>query len=55
MQVLADGVAVSEPKDPGDIVCVDQVRDEDAAGHGASLHLGAEIAYACDLSVRPKV
>lgn len=51
LEVLAHGIPVSEPKDPGNIVCVDQVVDVHATRHGASLHVAADLAYTCELSV----
>ena len=52
MEILAHGVAVGEPKDPSDVVRVDQIVDEHAAGHEPSLQVTADAAYTCELSVR---
>ncbi len=52
VEILAHGVAVGEPKDPSDVVCVDEIIDEHAAGHESSLHVTADEACACKLSVR---
>jgi hypothetical protein len=49
VKVLAHSVAVREPKDPGDVVRVDQIVDEHAASHASSLHVTAVEAYACEL------
>ncbi|MHB8657307.1 MAG: hypothetical protein ACYC91_05030 [Solirubrobacteraceae bacterium] len=43
---------MGEPKDPSDVVRVDQIVDEHAAGHESSLQVTADEAYACELSVR---
>ena len=51
-QVLADGIPMREPKDPSNIVCVDQIIEEHPTRHEASLHLVADAAYTCELSVR---
>ena len=53
VHILADGIAMSEPQDPSNIVRVDEVVDEHAARHEASLHLAADMAYTRELSVRP--
>jgi hypothetical protein len=53
VEILAHGVAVSKSKDPSDVVCVDQIVDEHAAGHESSLHVTADDAYGRELSVRP--
>jgi hypothetical protein len=52
VHVLAHGVAMSEAEDPGDVMRVDQVVEEDATRHRASLHLAADGSYTCELSVR---
>jgi hypothetical protein len=52
VEILAHGVAVSESKDPSDVVRVNQVVDEHATGHESSLHVAADDAYARELSVR---
>ncbi len=33
MHVLTDGIAMSEPQDPGNVVRVDQIIDEHSSGH----------------------
>jgi hypothetical protein len=53
VHILADGIAMSEPQDPGNVVRVDQIIDEHPPGHKQSLHLTADVAYTCELSVRP--
>jgi hypothetical protein len=52
VQVLADGIPMRETKDAGYIVCVNQIIEEHPTDHGASLHLIADAAYTCELSVR---
>jgi hypothetical protein len=52
VQVLAYGVPVSESEDAGHVVCVDQIIDEHTSSHEASLHVAADVAYTCKLSVR---
>jgi len=52
VEILAHGVAMREPEDPSDVVCVDEVVDKHAAGHVSSLHVTVDEAYACELSVR---
>jgi hypothetical protein len=53
MQVLADGIPVSEPEDAGNIMRVDQIIDEYSTRHKPSLHVAADGAYTCEhLSVR---
>lgn len=49
VHVLAHGVPVSESEDSSDVVRVDQITDEHAAGHETSLHLAADVAYTCEL------
>jgi hypothetical protein len=53
--VLADGVAVAESEDPGNVVSVDEVVDQNASGHMESLRPLADVSYACNLSVRPRM
>jgi len=53
--VLTDGVAVAEPEDPGNVVSVDEVVEQDSPQHMASLRPSADVSYACNLSVRPGV
>jgi hypothetical protein len=55
VQILAHGIPVTEPKDPSNVVRVDQIIDEYAACHEISLHLAADVAYTCELSVWPIV
>ena len=52
VEILAHRVAVGEPKDPSDVVRVDEIIDEHAARHESSLHVTTDAAYACELSVR---
>jgi hypothetical protein len=55
MQVEAYRVSVSEPEDACDVMRIDEVIEEDSAGHEASLHLATDNEYTCDLSVRPRL
>jgi hypothetical protein len=50
--VLTYRVAVAEPKDPGDVVGIDEVVDHNSSWHMASLRRSADISYARNLSVR---
>ena len=51
--VLTDGVAMAEPEDPGNVVSVDEVVDQNALRHMESLRPLADVSYARSLSVRP--
>jgi len=42
MHVLAHGVAMGEPQYPGDVMRVNQIVEEHAAGHQTSLHPRAD-------------
>ena len=50
--VLTHGVAVAQPEDPGNVVSVDEIVDQNSSWHIASLRLSADVSYACNLSVR---
>lgn len=44
--VVAHRIAVSEAKDRGDVVGIDEVFNEDSARHNKSLHVSADIDVA---------
>ena len=52
VEILAHRVAVGETKDPSNVVGIDEIVDAHASGHGSSLLVKADEAYACELSVR---
>jgi hypothetical protein len=53
--VLTDGVAVAEPKDPGDVVGIDEVVDHNSSWHMASLRLLApDVSYAAIFPSDPR-
>lgn len=52
VHILAHRVPMREPEDAGNVMRVDQIVDDHSPGHDTSLHLAADVAYGCELSVR---